>query len=273
MLDVVVFEMDAGTSFDAHVHAEHQLAWASEGVLTVDCGNETWVLPPTRALWIPAGVRHETRSSGPAIMRTAYINSDRSPLAFARPTPIGAGQLLAELITYLADARSSAEARAHAEMVLFDVLTPVSNSAIELRMPSDERALDVARAIIGDPADGRDLDDWGHFVGASARTLARLCGDGSHLRAVAHARPASSSGSRACCGGSGERGGDARRLHDDERLHRRLPTRDRVYPSALLRQLNMSGAVRVSRDLKAKVAREGGATTERTVTAPFAARS
>ncbi len=173
MLDLVVFEMDAGTSFDAHVHAEHQLAWASEGVLTVDCGNETWVLPPTRALWIPAGVRHETRSSGPAIMRTAYINSDRSPLAFARPTPIGAGQLLAELITYLADARSSAEARAHAEMVLFDVLTPVSNSAIELRMPSDERALDVARAIIGDPADGRDLDDWGHFVGASARTLAR----------------------------------------------------------------------------------------------------
>jgi AraC-like DNA-binding protein len=173
LLDVVVFEMDAGTSFEAHVHADHQLAWASKGVLTVDCGNETWVLPPTRALWIPAGVRHETSSSGPAIMRTAYINVDRAPFGFERPTPIGAGQLLAELITYLADSPLHAEARSRAEMVLFDLLNPVSNSAIELRMPSDERALDVARAIIADPADGRDLSDWGDLVGASARTLAR----------------------------------------------------------------------------------------------------
>ncbi|MGB9113481.1 MAG: AraC family ligand binding domain-containing protein, partial [Acidimicrobiales bacterium] len=173
VLEVVVFDMDAGASFEAHVHAEHQLAWASEGVLTVDCGNETWVLPPTRALWIPAGVRHETRSSGPAIMRTAYIDADRSPFAFERPTPIGAGQLLAELITYLAEAALHPLARTRAEMVLFDVLTPVSNSAIELRMPSDDRALDVARAIIADPSDGRDLGDWGDLVGASARTLAR----------------------------------------------------------------------------------------------------
>ena len=104
VLDVVVFVMEAGACFDAHVHADHQLAWASEGVLTVECAKETWVLPPTRALWIPAGVRHETKSSGPAIMRTAYINPDRSPFNFSRPTPIGADRLLAELISYLADA-------------------------------------------------------------------------------------------------------------------------------------------------------------------------
>jgi AraC-like DNA-binding protein/mannose-6-phosphate isomerase-like protein (cupin superfamily) len=172
-IDVVVFEMAAGASFDAHVHADHQLAWASEGVLTVDCGEETWVLPPTRALWIPAGVRHETKSSGPAIMRTAYINPQRSPLSFQRPTPIGASRLLAELIGYLAKASLHPAARANAEAVLFDILAPVSNSAIELRMPSDERALEVALAIIADPADGRDLAAWGDAVGASARTLAR----------------------------------------------------------------------------------------------------
>jgi AraC-like DNA-binding protein/quercetin dioxygenase-like cupin family protein len=176
-LEVVVFEMDSGACFDAHVHEEHQLAWASVGVLTVDCGEETWVLPPTRALWIPAGVRHETKSATAAIMRSAYVNPDRSPFTFHRPTPIGASRLLAELISYLADTPLKPEARSRAELMLFDVLTPVSSSAIELRMPSDERALDVARAIVADPADGRDLADWGNLVGASARTLARAFSD------------------------------------------------------------------------------------------------
>jgi AraC-like DNA-binding protein/quercetin dioxygenase-like cupin family protein len=176
-LEVVVFEMDAGARFEAHDHPDHQLAWASEGVLTVDCGAETWVLPPTRALWIPGGVRHETKSSGPAIMRTAYINPKRSPLHFERPTSIGAGRLLAEIIHYLAETSMNSGARGRAEAMFFDVLTPVSNAAIELHMPDDERALDVARAIIDDPADGRDLAEWGHAVGASARTLARAFAD------------------------------------------------------------------------------------------------
>jgi AraC-like DNA-binding protein len=176
-LEVVVFEMETGARFEAHDHPDHQLAWASEGVLTVDCGAGSWVLPPTRALWIPGGIRHETKASGPAIMRTAYIDPKRSPLHFERPTPIGAGRLLAEIIHYLADASIDSAARGRAEAVFFDVLAPVSNSAIELRMPIDERALDVARAIIAEPADGRDLAEWGHTVGASARTLARAFAD------------------------------------------------------------------------------------------------
>ena len=40
-------------------------------------------------------------------------------------------------------------------------------------MPSDERALEVARALISDPADPRNLAAWGREVGASGRTLTR----------------------------------------------------------------------------------------------------
>jgi AraC-like DNA-binding protein len=172
-MSVVVFDMEPGARFDAHEHAEHQLAWASAGVLTVDCGEETWVLPPTRALWIPAGVRHETKSSGATIMRTAYIRPESSPISFDKPTPLKAGELLAQLIGYLSDESLPPVARTHAEAILFDILVPAKNPAIELRMPRDARALDVARAIITDPADGRDLAEWGERVGASERTLAR----------------------------------------------------------------------------------------------------
>ena len=48
--------MPPGTRFDWHTHEDHQLAWATSGVLSVRTAEATWVLPTTRALWIPAGL-------------------------------------------------------------------------------------------------------------------------------------------------------------------------------------------------------------------------
>jgi AraC-like DNA-binding protein/quercetin dioxygenase-like cupin family protein len=170
---VATFPMPAGLVFDWHTHADHQLAWAARGVLTVRTSSATWVLPPTRALWIPAGLRHETLSSGPATMRTLYIRPDRSPVSWAAPTPVAASGLLAEMIGYLGSDALDGGARARAEAVLADLLQPVPMTTIDLRLPGDDRARRVALALIEDPADRRTLAEWGHEVGASARTLAR----------------------------------------------------------------------------------------------------
>jgi AraC-like DNA-binding protein/quercetin dioxygenase-like cupin family protein len=170
---VATFPMPAGLVFDWHTHTEHQLAWAASGVLTVRTGNATWVLPPTRALWIPAGLRHETLSSGPATMRSLYIRPDRSPVGWAEPTPVAASQLLAEMIGYLGSETIAGAARARAEAVLADLLQPVAMTTIDLRLPDDDRARQVALALFDHPADKRTLPEWGREVGASARTLAR----------------------------------------------------------------------------------------------------
>ena len=170
---VATFPMPAGLVFDWHTHDDHQLAWAASGVLTVRSEEATWVLPPTRALWIPAGVRHETLSAGVATMRSAYVRPARCPISWTRPTPVSASPLLAELIGYLEDSHLDPEHRAHAEAVLVDQLKPVAMTTIEVRMPADDRAKKVAEAIAADPADGRTLAEWGHQVGASERTLAR----------------------------------------------------------------------------------------------------
>ncbi|MGH9115442.1 MAG: AraC family ligand binding domain-containing protein [Acidimicrobiales bacterium] len=57
---VVNFPMPAGARFDWHTHEDHQIAWAPHGVLIVVTEQGRFLLPPTRALWIPVGVRHET---------------------------------------------------------------------------------------------------------------------------------------------------------------------------------------------------------------------
>ena len=168
--------MPAGTRFDWHAHDDHQLAWAASGVLTVLTGEvegSTWVLPPTRALWIPAGLRHETASDGRATMRSLYIRPALSPVSWTDPTPVAASPLLAELIGYLGEPDLAAGHRAHAEALLADLLTPVPVTTIGVRLPAAVTARRVAQALRADPADRRTLREWGREVGASERTLAR----------------------------------------------------------------------------------------------------
>lgn len=170
---VATFAMAAGSRFEWHTHSDHQLAWAASGVLTVVTDSATWVLPPTRALWIPAGLPHETLASGRATMRSLYMRPDLCPISWPEPRPVAAGPLLAEMITYLEGESLDARRRARAEALLVDLLEPVPLATIEVRLPLDERAREVAQALADNPADKRTLEQWGRQVGASGRTLAR----------------------------------------------------------------------------------------------------
>jgi len=164
--------MTGVTLFDWHTHEDHQLAWAASGVLTVLTENATWVLPPTRALWIPAGARHETGSAGQATMRSVYVPPRLSPVNWAVPTVVAASALLAEVIGYLGGWLTAAR-RAHAETLLADLLVPAPVTTLDVRFPSGPLAGVVAVALRDNPADPRTLAEWGREVGASERTLAR----------------------------------------------------------------------------------------------------
>jgi quercetin dioxygenase-like cupin family protein len=169
------FPMPRGTRFNWHTHEHHQLAWASNGVLRVSATDATWVLPPTRALslWIPAQVPHEVSATEVATMTAAYLRPEHCAIDWTEPTPVRASPVLRELIGYLSRDALLGPPRAHAELVLVDLLEPVDISTVELRPPSDARALEVALAIQADPADRKSLAQWGFVVGTSARTLAR----------------------------------------------------------------------------------------------------
>jgi AraC-like DNA-binding protein len=172
---VATFPMPGGTLFSWHSHEDHQLAWAASGVLTVLTEWATWVLPPTRALWIPAGLRHETGAASVATMRSVYVPTDLSPVSWTVPTPIAASPLLAELIGYLGGSSGplTPDRRAHAEALLADLLEPAPLAAMDVPFPTGPLAGAIASKLRDDPADSRTLADWGRAVGASERTLAR----------------------------------------------------------------------------------------------------
>ena len=168
------FQMSAQTRFEWHSHSDHQLVWASRGALIVLIETASYVLPPTRALWIPSATPHDTRAAKTATMRSLYLRPARCPLDWSQPRPVSLGPLLAELINYLEGERLEGPARARAEALVYDLLVPIRTAAIEVRPPRDDRANQVAAGLLADPRDRRKLAEWGQEVGASDRTLARI---------------------------------------------------------------------------------------------------
>lgn len=168
------FDLPAGTWFPWHEHPAHQLVWSARGVVAVKAGDAGWVLPPTRALWMPAGVRHRTGALGRAALRGIYADPARSPVSWPEPRMVVVRPLLRELLEYLTGDGVAPAARLRAEAVAFDLLEPLGVVPIVVPSPSDPRALDVAAAVFANPADPRTLAEFGRDVGAAERTLARI---------------------------------------------------------------------------------------------------
>ncbi|WP_030674163.1 AraC family transcriptional regulator [Streptomyces sp. NRRL B-1347] len=171
------FAMPKGVRFETHTHPFHQLAWSQRGLLRIRTRVGSWLLPPTLALWIPAGVPHATEAAGDALMRAPYVDPAQCPepvAAWAGPTVVAATPLLRALIDHLSHGGLAADARARAEAVLLDALSPVPATSLSVTGPRDPRARRVARALAAAPHDTRPLAAWATEAGVSARTLARL---------------------------------------------------------------------------------------------------
>ncbi|WP_308102865.1 MULTISPECIES: helix-turn-helix transcriptional regulator [unclassified Nocardia] len=166
--------LPAGHWFAAHEHPQHQIAWAARGVLAVEVAQSRWVLPPTRALWIPGGTAHRTGTADGAEMRGIYLEPGRTPVSFAAPTMIRVTRLLRELFDHLGAPGTTPDRRGRAEAVIFDLLEPVDVIPIGAHPPTDPRAEQVAAALIADPADPRTLSEFAAAVATGPRTLARL---------------------------------------------------------------------------------------------------
>lgn len=160
---------------DWHDHAEHQLVYPSSGVLHVRTDRGAWVVPPRRAVWLPAGIPHSHRAHGRTQMLTLAFPADVNPLTVIEPTVVAVGQLLREAIIALARDRAlGPDDRADLHRVVLRRLTPTPALQHHLPAPADPRLRDVAAILTDDPANGRSLAELGRAAGASERTLSRL---------------------------------------------------------------------------------------------------
>ncbi len=164
------FALGRGQGFERHEHDEHQLAWTASGVLTMGTGDRTWVLPRSRALWIPAQVPHTVGVAVPAQMYSLYFRTPGCPIAWDAPTVVAVSQLLGELIVHLAAPTVRGAARSRAEALVFDLLEPVDLAPLHTPMPADERA---GASRTRSPRIRRTRARWRTGAGSSARANGR----------------------------------------------------------------------------------------------------
>ena len=160
----------------AHAHAWAQLVHARSGVMRVMARDRVWLVPPNRAIWVPAGVRHQFLVKGEVAFRTLYVSPERALETGRDLAGLEVSPLLAELVDHVAgigmlDGRRPEHANLRA--VLIDLLKTAPGNDLSLRMPKDPRARRLADRLQADPADRRDLARLALDAGASLRTLQR----------------------------------------------------------------------------------------------------
>jgi AraC-like DNA-binding protein/quercetin dioxygenase-like cupin family protein len=169
----------SGYQMPSHRHMSHQLLFAATGAMTVNGDRQTWMIPPGRAVLIPAGVPHSIRMWGDVAMRSLYFPVDAGPSPFRIDAcrVISVRPLLRELILRVAelaalDARVPAEANVMA--VLMDELESARVEPLLLPLPTDGRAKHVADMVLTNPALAVTADLLARRAGLSTRTLERL---------------------------------------------------------------------------------------------------
>lgn len=162
-----------------HRHHWGQLIYAAAGVMRVRAEDMLWIVPPARAVWVPAGAEHEIHALGDFAMRTLYV-----PTEFAGDIPeecraLEVAPLLRELVLELvercpideADGPSMRLTAAAVDLITEAVTQPLS---LRLPLPGDPRAARVADRLRDDAACEAELPELARAAGASARTIQRL---------------------------------------------------------------------------------------------------
>jgi len=175
---VAVFALDfaQGASTGLHAHPFGQLVHAAAGVMRVWTRRGTWVVPPGRAVWIPAEVEHDVQMVTSVAMRTVYVLSGVLPGAPAESCVVPVPALLRELILealrlprpYPLGGSEERLFRVLLDQVSFREVVP-----LHLPMPTSPALARIAAGLRSDPSDSRTLGAWAKANATSARTLAR----------------------------------------------------------------------------------------------------
>src|SRR6195256_6074832 len=63
-----------GVRLDTHMHREAQLVYAARGTMQVTTPKGRWLVPPDRAVWVPARLEHSIDVLADIDMRTLYFD-------------------------------------------------------------------------------------------------------------------------------------------------------------------------------------------------------
>jgi AraC-like DNA-binding protein len=144
--------------------------------MTVTTDQASFVVPPQRAVWLPAGVEHEARCRGAVSCRTLYFETTAIPGLPAACQVIEVTDLLRELIVEATRLPIEYDETGRDGRIMALIIDEISASeavALHVPMPRSARLTKICRAILADPAQDEALDDWAEAAAMGRRTFTR----------------------------------------------------------------------------------------------------
>jgi AraC-like DNA-binding protein/quercetin dioxygenase-like cupin family protein len=160
-----------------HRHPVSQLIYAVRGVMVIQTTSGQWVVPPTRAVWMPASVTHWIRMVGHVRMRTVYVQPRSAPGLPAACAVVAVSPLLSALILEAVNVRLpyAQESRDGRLMrLLIDEIVQLPTLPLNLPYPSDPRLRVIHERILKTPDDTSTAAQWARTFRLDPRTIHRL---------------------------------------------------------------------------------------------------
>jgi AraC-like DNA-binding protein/quercetin dioxygenase-like cupin family protein len=168
-----------GLRLDTHMHCEAQLVYAAKGTMQVTTPKGRWLVPPDRAVWVPARLEHSIDVLADIEMRTLYFDlawlkrEERSE-SLDSEFVVRVSRLLHETILALFDGRNNPDRTALLIKLAILELHHAEDSATFIPLPHEPRCRRAADIVLGDPTGSHEIETLAREVGTSVRTLSRL---------------------------------------------------------------------------------------------------
>ncbi len=190
-------QLAADTQVMPHSHPWAQVAISTTGVIRLTVDRGTYIVPPSRALWIPPGVEHAVTMVESADLRTLYFHQPRgrcgpgalgdaadrtAQAAWRQCRVLEVSDLLRALVREMPTAPDDGPPLTPAEMLrerhlsalIRDELARANAVKLGVDLPRDKRLRHLCEAVLADPTRHETLAAWAQDTGASPRTVARL---------------------------------------------------------------------------------------------------
>jgi AraC-like DNA-binding protein len=168
-----------GHRIDPHHHREAQLVYAAKGTMQVTTPKGRWLVPPDRAVWVPARYTHAIDVLADIEMRTLYFDFDwlkreRRGANLTSEFVVKVSPLLHQAILGLFDRDNEPERTVLLIKLVMLELHRAEDSATFIPLPHEPRCRRAADIVLRAPAAAHEIEILAERVGTSARTLSRL---------------------------------------------------------------------------------------------------
>ncbi|MDP2239950.1 MAG: helix-turn-helix transcriptional regulator [Burkholderiales bacterium] len=165
-----------GHHIKPHWHARAQFVYAVAGTMRVRTARHAWIVPPSRALWVPARTVHEIQMYGVVEMHSLYVNDAAGAGMPASCVVLDVTPLLRELVVRAVALPAAYDERGDDNLLMRLLMAEIRRlppCALDLPLPESPDLAQLCEHILADLSTRRACALDAGDMNTSTRTLYR----------------------------------------------------------------------------------------------------